>query len=84
MIPTQRSVVAKPRNKSLDGLLSVVSLWRETMIRVFPRNAAMEKMVFATERKTNSLRTFLVNSAEQYSSRSVVAMFLQGKSTHAL
>ena len=84
MIPTQRSVVAKPRNKSLDGLLSVVSLWSAIRIRVFPKNAVMEKMVFATERNTNSLCSFLVNSAEQYCCVyvPVVAMFLQDKSKY--
>ena len=40
-------------------------------IRVFPRNATIEKKTFVAERKISSPCTPLVNSAEQDSSRNI-------------
>ena len=71
MIPTQRSVIARLRYRSLDGGWSEVSLCRATRIRVFPRNAVMERKIFMAERKISSLSTPLINSAEQNSSMNV-------------
>ena len=71
MIPTQRSVTARFRYRSLDGGWSEYSLCRATRIRVFPRNATIEKKTFVAERKISSLCTPLVDSAEQDSSRHV-------------
>ena len=51
MIPTQRSVIARLRYRSLDGGWSEVSLCREPRIRVFTRNALMERKIFSAERK---------------------------------
>ena len=71
MIPTQRSVIARLRYRSLDGGWSEVSLCRATRIRVFPKNAAMDRKIFRAERKISSPSTPLINSTEQYSSPSV-------------
>ena len=68
MIPTQRSVIAKLRYRSLDGRRSEVSLCRATRTRVFPKNAAMDRKMFRDERKISSPSTPLINSTEQYSS----------------
>ena len=72
MIPTQRSVIARLRYRSLDGGWSEVSLCRATRIRVFPRNAVTEKKIFRAERNISSLSTPLTNSAEQHSSWTVL------------
>ena len=65
MIPTQRSVIARLQYRSLDGGWSDVSLCRATRIRVFPRNAVIERKIFRAERKMSSPSTALIwNSAE--------------------
>ena len=74
MIPTQRSVIARLRYKSLDGRWSEVSMCRATRIRVFPRNAVMDRKIFRDERKISSPSTPLINSTEQYSS-AIVFLF---------
>ena len=43
-----------------------------TRIRVFPRNAAMERKIFRAERNISSLSMPLTNSAEQFSSWTVL------------
>ena len=48
-----------------------MSLCRATRIRVFSRNAVMDRKVFSTKRKISSLCTFSVNSAFQRSSQIV-------------
>ena len=70
MTPTQRSVIARLRYRSLDGRWSEVSLCKATGIRVFPRNAVMERNIFTAERKISSQSTPLINSAEHHSSLS--------------
>ena len=49
----------------------ILCVYRATRIRVFPRNATIEKKTFVAERKISSLCTPLVDSAEQDSSRHV-------------
>ena len=71
MIPTQRSVIARLRYRSLDGGWSEVSLYRATRIRVFPRNAVMERKILRAERNISSVSTPLINSAKQNSSMNV-------------
>ena len=71
MIPTQRSVIARLRYRSLDGEWIDVSLWRATRIRAFPKNAVMDKKALMTERKMSSPCTSPVNSAEHKNSATV-------------
>ena len=71
MIPTQRSVIARLRYRSLDGGCSEVSLCRATRIRVFPRSAVTEKKIFRAERKISLPSTPLINSTEQNNSKTV-------------
>ena len=68
MIPTKRSVIARLRSRSLEGGWSEDSLYRATRIRVFPRNAVMDRKVFSTERTISSSWTLAVTLAEQYNS----------------
>ena len=68
MIPTKRSVIARLRYRSLDGGCSEDSLCRATRIRVFPRNAVMDRKILITDRNIKWLCTFSLKSAEQYSS----------------
>ena len=63
MTPTQRSEIARFRYRSLDGGWSEVSLCRATRIRVFPRNAVMERKIFSTDNKLSTLWIFW---AEQF------------------
>ena len=65
MIPTQRSVIARLRYKSLDGGWSEVSPCRATRTKVFPRNAAMERNMFRADRIFSSLSTFGLYCGEQ-------------------
>jgi len=51
--PTQRSVTARLRSKSLDGGCSEDSLRRATRNRKFPRNAVMDRKAFKTARNVN-------------------------------
>ena len=66
MIPTKRSVIARLRSRSLEGGWSEDSLRRATRIRVFPRNAVMDRKVFSTKRTISSSWTLAVTFAEQY------------------
>ena len=71
MIPTKRSVIARLRSRSLEGGWSDDSLCRATRIRVFPRNAVMDREEFSTKRTISSSWTLAVTSAtfaEQYKS----------------
>ena len=56
---------------SLDGGWSEVSLCKASRIRVFPRNAVMERKILKVERKIDSPSTSLIYSAEQNSSLKV-------------
>ena len=49
--PTKRSVIARQRYKSFDGGRRDVSLYNATKIKVFPRNAVMERRLFKADRK---------------------------------
>ena len=69
MMPTQRSVVAKLRNRSLDGGWSEDSLWRAIRIKVFPRKAVIDIKMFSAERTINWLCIPPINSGEQTSSK---------------
>ena len=71
MIPTERSVIARLRYRSLDGGWIDVSLWRAIRIRAFPKNAIMDKQVLTTERKMSSPCTAPVSSTEHQSSVTV-------------
>ena len=68
MIPTKRSVIARLRSRSLEGGWSEDSLCRATRIRVFPRNAVMDRKVFSTKRTISSSWTLAATFAEQYNS----------------
>ena len=65
MVPTQKSVTARLRYRSLDGGWSEVSLCKATRIRVFPRTAVIDRKILTIERKISSPCTSAVNSAEQ-------------------
>ena len=95
MMPTQRSVIARLRYRSLDGGWSEVSLCRATKLRRFPKNAAMDRKIFTdAKRKISSACTPLISSAEQDSSTTVFwisssvkfvsAIFLWGAMTREL
>ena len=56
--PTQRSVFARLRYRSLDGGWIDVSLWRATRIRVFPKNAVIDKKS-VNDREKNELDMYL-------------------------
>ena len=95
MMPTQRSVIARLRYRSLDGGWSEVSLCRATKMRRFPKNAAMDRKIFTdAKRKISSACTPLISSAEQDSSTTVFwisssvkfvsAIFLWGAMTREL
>ena len=49
--PTNRSVVARQRYKSLDGAWMEDILWSATKIREFPRNAVREKKMLAADKR---------------------------------
>ena len=52
MIPTQRSVIARLRYRSLDGGLSEAdSLRRASRIRAFHKNAVMDRKIFSVTKK---------------------------------
>ena len=77
MIPTKRSVIARLRSRSLEGGWSEDSLCRATRIRVFPRNAVMDRKVLSTKRTISSSWTLAVTSAtcaEQYKSLIVFSL----------
>ena len=63
--PTQRSVAARLRYKSLDGGCRDVTFLRASRIRVLPRNAVTHRTVFSTNRKINWFCIPLVDSNEQ-------------------
>ena len=67
-MPTQRSVAARLRNKSLDGGWSDDSLWRATRIRVFPRNATIDNKIFKAETHISWFCVPSLISAEQKNS----------------
>ena len=58
-----------------DGGWSEVSLCRAARIRVFPRNAVMDRKILKVERIINSPSTSLIYSAEQNSSLKVLRRF---------
>jgi len=53
--PTQRSVIAKHRNRSFVGGWREVSLWRDTRIRALPTDATIDKNMFKAGRNLNTL-----------------------------
>ena len=67
MIPTQRSVVARLRKRTLDDGWREVSLWRATRIKEFPRNAVMDGKMFSPARHIRWLCILPVNFVEQTS-----------------
>ena len=75
MIPTQRSVIARFKNGSLDGGWSERVLCSATRTREFSTKAVMDRKTFVAERKVTSLCTSAVNSVEQYSSAMVFLFF---------
>ena len=62
--PTQRSVVARQRSKSLDGGWSDDSLWRAIRIRAFPRNAVTDRKEFTPESNIKLTRSPALKSVE--------------------
>ena len=68
MIPTNRSVIARLRSRSLEGGCSEDSLCRAARIRVFPRKPVMDRKVLSTKRTISSSLTLAVTFAEQYNS----------------
>ena len=52
--PTNRSVVAKQRYRSLDGGCREDSLQRETRMREFPKNAVMERRMSTATKQIDS------------------------------
>ena len=57
MTPTQRSVIARLRYRSLEAKPIEKSLRRATRIKVLPRIAVLDKKVLRTERKISWLCT---------------------------
>ena len=66
--PTQRSVTARLRSKSLDGGCSEDSLRRATKNKKFPRNAVMDRKAFKTAINVNWPCIAVGMSVEQYRS----------------
>ena len=75
MILTQRSVIARFKNSSLDGGWSERVLCSATRTREFSTKAVMDRKIFVADRKVTSLCTSAVNSVEQYSSAMVFLFF---------
>ena len=75
MMPTQRSVIARFRNSSLDGGWSERVLCSATRTREFSTKVVMDRKIFIAKRKVTSLCTSVVNSVEQYSSAMVFLFF---------
>ena len=76
--PTQRSVAARLRYKSLDGGWRAVTFLRASRIRVFSKNAVTDRIMFSTRRKINWFCIPLVNSTEQNISSPVFFLFSIG------
>ena len=70
-IPTQRSVIARLRYRYLEakGGRSEDSLCSATRIRVFPKNALIDRNIFTTARKINWPHSFTENTSKQNCSK---------------
>lgn len=51
MMPTQRSLVAKERNRTLEGADNVYSLLKASSTRIFPQEAVIASTMFKTASK---------------------------------
>ena len=70
-IPTQRSVIARLRYmylKEKDGR-SEDSLCSATRIRIFPKNALIDRNIFTTARKINWPYSFIEDTSKQNCSK---------------
>ena len=63
MRPTQRSVLARQRNRSLDDTWRVVTVGRATMTRTFPKTAVMAIKILSVER--NMFRCVLLSHEQK-------------------
>ena len=69
--PTNRSVVARQRYKSLDGAWMEDILWSATKIREFPRNAVREKKMLTADKSKEYCCNWPAKEEEQTSSSNV-------------
>ena len=69
--PTNRSVVARQRYKSLDGAWMEDILWSATKIREFPRNAVREKKMLTADKSKEYCCNWPAKEEEHTSSSNV-------------
>ena len=69
--PTNRSLVARQRYKSLDGGWREDTLWSATKIREFPRNAVREKKMMIADRRNEYCSNSPAKDEEHTSSSNV-------------